>query len=68
MTVKGLLVFLLLKEKTMNKLIIGLVAIQLLLSVSGCCCNCAKKPAGEQVQNQQDQDLELIEQNKEQQQ
>ncbi|GEM_PF-6000636 len=52
----------------MNKLIIGLVAIQLLISLSGCCCNCAKKTAGEQVQNQQDQDLELVEQNKEQQQ
>jgi hypothetical protein len=51
----------------MKNLIISLLAIQFLLSLSGCCCQCGKKPVGEQAQNQQDQDLELVEQNKEQQ-
>lgn len=51
----------------MKNLIIGLLTIQFLLSLSGCCCQCAKKPAGEQAQNEQNQDLELVEQNQEQQ-
>lgn len=50
----------------MTKFFIGtFIAIQLVISLSGCCCNCAKKPVSEQSQNQQNQDPELVEQSQE---